>query len=72
LVLLDNGGDALTIRNLSSASGSFPFTFKTALPSGATIDVTVGTQPLSEICTINGTGKVSGTTNITDIDVDCQ
>ena len=74
VTLLDNGGDALTIKNSSSATGIiFPFTFKTALPGGATFDVTVGTQPFSEICTVlGGSGTVSGTTNVTGIRVDCQ
>ncbi len=70
LTLLDNGGDALTIPGIGA---SIPFTFKTALLIGATFDVTVGTQPLGEICTVlGGSGTVLSTTNITGIRVDCQ
>jgi hypothetical protein len=72
LILLDNGGDALTLRNRLDQP-SLAFAFSTALPGGATFDVTVGTQPLGEICTVlGGSGMVSGTTNVTGIRVDCQ
>ncbi len=66
LTLLDNGGDALTV----TANGAF--TFKTALASGKTYNVTVGTQPTGETCTVtNGSGTV-GTANVTNVAVACK
>jgi len=63
--LLDNGGNALTV----STNGSFTFT--TALASGATYSVTVGTQPTGETCTVtNGSGTV-GSANVTNEAVAC-
>jgi len=65
VTLLDNGGDALTV----TANGSFKF--KTALASGKTYSVTVGTQPTGETCTVtNGSGTV-GTANVTNVAVAC-
>ena len=65
VTLLDNGGNSLTV----SANGSFTFT--TALASGATYAVTVGTQPTGETCTItNGSGTV-GSANVTNVTVAC-
>ena len=65
VTLLDNGGNSLTV----SANGSFTFT--TALASGATYAVTVGTQPTGETCTItNGSGTV-GSANVTNVAVAC-
>lgn len=64
LTLLDNGTDALTV----TANGKF--TFKTPLALGATYKVTVGTQPVGDICRIaHRTGKVTG--NVTNISVSC-
>jgi hypothetical protein len=65
VVLLDNGGDALTV----SSNGAF--TFKTALPSAAAYAVTVGTQPSGETCTVtSGSGTVA-TANVTGVVVSC-
>ena len=66
VTLLDNGADSLKI----AANGAF--TFKTALPSGATYNVTVGTQPTGETCTVsNGSGTV-GNSNVTNVGVACS
>ena len=66
MTLLDNGTDSLTV----TANGTF--TFKTALASGATYSVTVGTQPTGETCTVtNGSGTV-GTSNVTNVAVACS
>ena len=66
VTLLDNGGNALKV----TANGSFTFT--TALATGATYKVTVGTQPTGETCTVtNGTGTV-GTANVTNVTVACK
>jgi hypothetical protein len=67
LVLRNNGGDDLRI----DASGTFAF--DTALPSGASYNVTVERQPgdPSQTCTVsNGSGFV-GDGNVTSIVVDC-
>jgi hypothetical protein len=65
VTLLDNGANSLTV----SANGSFTFT--TALASGATYSVTVGTQPTGETCTVtNGSGTV-GSANVTNVAVAC-
>jgi hypothetical protein len=69
LVLLDNGGDALTV---APGTGPLTFTFKTALNSGDAYAVTVGTQPSSpsQTCTVsNGTG--TATANVTSVAVTC-
>ncbi|MFZ0305284.1 MAG: hypothetical protein WAL75_21515 [Terracidiphilus sp.] len=65
VVLLDNGGDALTV----SANGTF--TFKTALASGVAYAVTVGTDPSGETCKVSsGSGTVEAA-NITNVAVAC-
>ena len=65
VTLLDNGTDSLTV----TANGTF--TFKTALVSGATYSVTVGTQPTGETCSVTaGSGKV-GIKNVTTVKVAC-
>jgi hypothetical protein len=69
LVLLDNGGNALKL--LGSSSSSFKFAFTQVLAAGATYNVTVGTQPLGQFCTVvNGSGTVSG--NFTNVCVACR
>ena len=65
VVLLDNGGDALTV----SANG--PFTFATPVASGANYDVTVGTQPTGQTCTVSGGTGVVGTGKVTSVVVNC-
>jgi hypothetical protein len=65
VTLLDNGGNSLTL----SANGTF--TFSTAIASGATYSVTVGTQPTGETCNVtNGSGTV-GAANVTNVAVAC-
>jgi len=66
VILLNNGGDALTM----SADGKF--TFKTALVTGATYKVTVGTQPTGETCTVTGGSGTVGTKNVTTVKVACK
>ncbi|HTW49116.1 MAG TPA: Ig-like domain repeat protein, partial [Acidobacteriaceae bacterium] len=65
VMLLDNGGDALTL----SKNGAFAFA--TPLASAAGYDVTVGTQPAGQVCTVSkGTGAVASA-NITSVSVSC-
>ena len=65
VLLRNNGGDDLSV----SADGSF--TFATALTDGATYEVTVGTQPTGQTCSVtNGTGTIAGA-DVTDVAVSC-
>jgi Putative esterase len=65
LVLQDNGGDVLTV----SASGSF--TFATPLAQGAPYDVTIGTEPAGQTCTVAGGSGTMPAANITTVSVTC-
>jgi environmental stress-induced protein Ves len=68
LVLRNNGGDELTINSPG------PFTFDTALPTGAAYNVSVAEQPRdpAQTCTVtNGSGQVGGA-NVTNINVQCS
>ena len=62
LTLLNNGGNAVTVNE----SGILSFTFSPALVSGAPYDVTVGTQPSGQTCTVTGG---SGNISTTDVSV---
>jgi len=56
LVLADNGTSNLTV----TANGNFAFS--ATLPTGATYDVTVVTQPAGQTCTVaNSSGTAAGT-----------
>jgi hypothetical protein len=66
VVLLDNGGDSLTV----SANGAF--TFKKALVSGSAYAVTIGTQPSGETCTVSSGSGTLGTSNVTNVAVTCN
>jgi len=65
LMLQNNGGNDLAI----SADG--PFTFPTAMASGANYDVAVFTQPSGQGCSVaNGSGNIAGA-NVTNVEVTC-
>ncbi|MDF1683072.1 MAG: hypothetical protein P1U36_00295 [Legionellaceae bacterium] len=65
LVLLNYGVD-----NLSVAKNSTTFTFSTEIPAGSTYNITVGTQPTGQTCTVtHGTGTANA--DVTNISVDC-
>ncbi len=64
VVLLDNGGDALTV----SANGAF--TFKTAIAAGGAYAVTVGTQPGGQTCSV-AAGSGTASANVTSVTVTC-
>jgi Galactose oxidase, central domain len=69
LVLLDNGGDALTV----TGTGTVQFTFNTALNLGGLYNVTVQTQPTNptQTCSItNGSG--AATANVTNVSISCS
>ena len=64
LVLLDNGGDALTL----AANGAFSFAAPVAFNTGYA--VTVGTYPLWQNCSVsNGSG--TATANVSSVTVNC-
>ncbi|MDR6534325.1 NHL repeat-containing protein [Variovorax soli] len=64
LVLLDNGGDALTL----AANGAFSFASPVAF--NMAYAVTIATQPLWQACTVaNGNGTAVG--QVTNVDVSC-
>jgi 6-phosphogluconolactonase len=68
LVLLDNGGDDLTIKNNGS------FAFATKISSGAAYAVTVKTQPTSpsQSCEVgNGSGTV-GSGTVSTVTISCK
>jgi putative esterase len=66
VVLQDNGADNLTV----TANG--PFTFATALASGAAYAVTVKTNPTGQACAVtNGSGTM-GSANVTNVTVTCS
>lgn len=65
-LVLANGSDTLTV-----AANAGVFTMPTGVASGASYDVTVQTQPASQICTVsNGSGTV-GTSNVTNVALSC-
>ena len=65
VVLQNNSGDDLTI----TSDGAF--TFDTAIADGSAYNVTVATQPASQICTVtDGTGTMSGA-DVTNVAVTC-
>jgi hypothetical protein len=65
LVLLDNNADALTV------SGNGAFTFATALASGTTYTVTVGTEPSGEVCQVTNGGPAAISANVSNVVVAC-
>jgi hypothetical protein len=65
VVLQNNGGDNLTV----SANGNF--SFATRLNGGAAYAVTVLTQPVSQVCTVQS-GSGTASTNVNTVTVNCQ
>ncbi|HET9970203.1 MAG TPA: hypothetical protein VFQ68_18365, partial [Streptosporangiaceae bacterium] len=65
VVLQDNGGDNLSV----TANG--PFTFATALASGAAYSVTVATNPSGQTCTVTDGSGTIGSANVTNVAVSC-
>ncbi|HEY0747819.1 MAG TPA: hypothetical protein VGD63_14055 [Steroidobacteraceae bacterium] len=64
VTLMDNGGDPLTV----TTNGTFPFATPIAYNGG--YNVTVGTQPVGEICTVNNGTGAGVTANVT-VTVNC-
>ncbi|WP_179106910.1 NHL repeat-containing protein [Variovorax sp. KK3] len=65
IVLLNNGADALTVTTAGS------FRFATALASGTTYSVTIGTQPLWQNCTLGNASGTIAAQAIVDVSVNC-
>lgn len=66
VTLVQNGTEALTVRSNGI------FNFATPLGSGAAYEVTIGTQPASQLCTVDAAG--SGTVpeaGVTHLEVSC-
>jgi hypothetical protein len=68
VTLINNGSDSQTI----TSSGDGSFSFPTQLPRGSAFKVTVGTQPISQVCSVsNGTGQAT-VTNVIRVIVSCS
>ena len=65
LVLENNGANSTTI----TSNGSF--TFATPVAYGASYNVTVGTQPSSQTCTVTNGSGTGVTANVTTVSVGC-
>jgi uncharacterized repeat protein (TIGR03803 family) len=65
VVLLDNGGDALTV------SSNGPFTFATSIASGSPYAITASTEPSGQVCQISGGSGAVGGANVTTASVSC-
>jgi hypothetical protein len=66
VTLEDNATSSLVV----TSDGNFQF--GALLPTGASYDVTVATQPTGETCTVtNGSGTVPSDTNVTNVAVTC-
>jgi hypothetical protein len=66
VTLTNNGADPLTVR----ADGAF--TFATPIAYNSSFNVTVGTQPIGQTCTVsNGSGS-GVTANVTNVSVHCS
>ena len=66
VTLLDNATDSLAVPTNGA------FTFKTALATGATYNVTVNTQPVGETCTVTGATGTVASSNVTTVSVSCK
>lgn len=68
LVVRNNGADELTI----DSNGGF--TFDTALPSGASYNVTIAEQPANPVqtCTVSNGSGIVGLSNVTSVTVRCS
>ena len=65
LVLQNDGGDDLTL------TANTPWTFGTAVASGANYNVTVKTQPANQICTVTAGSDIMGNANYAGASISC-
>ena len=66
VVLQNNGTDVQTI------SGDGGFTFPTPITEGNTYNVTIKTQPIDQMCTVNNGSGVMGSAKVTNVTVTCS
>jgi len=71
VVLLNNGGDSLSITGTAAIAVDVPFTFSTKLSKGETFNVTVQTQPASKSCVVGANIGTVVDSNITTVKVNC-
>lgn len=69
ITLQNNGGDDLS---LNGSFGYTTFQFYTRVQEGTPYDVTIKTQPSNQICTVSNGSGIAGSTNITNVAVNCQ
>ena len=65
LVLQNNGGDDLSLTENGA------FTFATPIAEGADYNVTIGTQPDGQVCSIEGGAGTMGNVDVTNVSVTC-
>jgi hypothetical protein len=72
LVLVNNGGDAITVS--PAVSGDTPFTFPTKVASGQPFDVTVRTPPSSPLqtCSVNGGQGTVAAGDVASVTINCS
>ena len=66
LVLLNNGTDPLTVNS------NAPFTFKNPVAFGGSYEVTVGTPPEGQTCSVANDSRQNVKANVNDIEVTCS
>ncbi len=69
-----NGGASMNVANGTDnvpVTANGPFTFPTAVASGATYSVSVGTQPTGQTCAVQNAAGTAGSANITNVVVYC-
>lgn len=68
-------GQGLTLTNgtdtVSPSSGDATFTFPTSVPTATSFRVTVASQPLGQICTVNNGVGVILTSSVNNVSVSC-
>jgi hypothetical protein len=65
ITLRNNGGDTLTLGDVSS------FTFSTAIPDGTAYAVTVSAQPPGQVCTVAGGSGILIGANVSNVAITC-
>lgn len=72
LILLDNSGDPLRVmRTKLDGNKPFSFTFSTLVGEDSAYNVTVGTQPDGQVCTVASGAGLVGRDDVTNVAVTC-
>ncbi len=69
--LTTGGTVALTDGRSISVTANGTYTFSSALPSGGSYNVTVGTQPTGQTCSVANAAGTIGSSNVTNVNVTC-